>query len=97
MILYPQEETVSHDFVESNTDDFFADMNFSDSMPEENSGESTAMNPLEESLQLLNAEDNNSGTVDFGSVDQSFVQPQPEFTSGDDMEVLDISNVNAGS
>ena len=91
----PQEETVSHDFVESNTDDFFADMNFSDSMPEENSGESAAMNPLEESLQLLNAEDDNSDTVDFGSVDQSFVQPQPEFTSGDDMEVLDISNVNA--
>lgn len=90
----PQKEPVSHDFVESNTDDFFADMNFSDSMPEENSVES-AMNPLEESLQLLNAEDNNSGTVDFGSVDQSFVQPQPEFTSGDDMEVLDISNVNA--
>lgn len=91
----PGQEEVSHDFVEGNMDDFFSDMNFDDSS-EEAPQEPSPMDSLKQSLDLLNsADDNSSETVDFGSVDEA-AQPELQYSSGEDeMEVLDISNVNA--
>ena len=91
----PAGEEASHDFVEGNMDDFFSDMNFDDASSE-TPQEPSPMDSLKQSLDLLNsAGDESSETTGFGSVDEA-PQAEPEYASGDDeMEVLDISNVNA--
>lgn len=81
-----QAEDVSHDFEVGNADDFFADMT-----PENTQ--------IDSGNNLNNAEDfseNNAfETVDFNSMDQTFVPKPDDLPAEDEMEVLDISNVNA--
>ena len=87
-------EEVSHDFVESNTDDFFADMNFDEPMLEDNQ-DGSSDNSFEQGLQMINENNSNDETVDFGSVPQVDIPQQAEISSDGEMEVLDISGVNA--
>ena len=87
-------EETSHDFVESNTDDFFADMNFDEPVFDEKQDE-TSEKSFDEGLQMINDVNDSSETVDFDAMPPSEISQQVEVSSGDEMEVLDISDVNA--
>lgn len=81
-----QSEDVSHDFEVGSADDFFADMT-----PENTQTDSG--NNLNKSEDF--SENNAFETVDFNSMDQTFVPKPDDLPAEDEMEVLDISNVNA--
>lgn len=90
-------EEVSHNFEVGNPDDFFADMDFSDSENSDNS-EASDMVMMDDSLnnQDMGMQDSLSeGTINFDSINQSPISFEDSNSSQDEMEILDISNVNA--
>ncbi len=85
------QDTVSHGFEVGNPDDFFEDMEFSES------GEPTAVDNTNESEGIIfnDEEPSSVETVNFDTINQSPVQFEDDISAQDDMEILDISNVNA--
>lgn len=87
-------EEVSHSFEVGNPDDFFADMDFGDS---ENS-DTSDVEVIDGSLGAQDMGMQNSlseGAISFDSINQSPITFEDGDSSQDEMEVLDISNVNA--
>lgn len=87
-------EEVSHSFEVGNPDDFFADMDFGDS---ENS-DTSDVEVIDGSLDTQDMGMQNSlseGAINFDSINQSPITFEDGDSSQDEMEVLDISNVNA--
>lgn len=87
-------EEVSHSFEVGNPDDFFADMDFGDS---ENS-DTSDVEVIDGSLDAQDMGMQNSlseGAINFDSINQSPITFEDADSSQDEMEVLDISNVNA--
>lgn len=89
------DEEPAHNFEVGNPDDFFSDMVFDDI--DENSSDSIEtdtsedVNAASSASQELNAEE----TVNFDSINQTPIMFEDNSSSQDEMEVLDISNVNA--
>ncbi len=87
-------EEASHSFEVGNPDDFFADMDFGDS----DNSDTSDVEVLDNSLDSQDMGMQNSlseGAINFDSINQSPITFEDSGSSQDEMEVLDISNVNA--
>lgn len=86
-----QPEEVSHDFVEGNADDFFNDLG----VDESNDG-GISFDNVDESAGKISMEDSfEDVSVDFNTMAQSELPRPDDMPSDDEVEILDISDVDA--
>lgn len=87
---FTNQAEANHDFVESSANDFF------DGLEETTQDESVSFESIDTSKPLVSAESSISmDAVDFDSVEKGEMPRPDDMPSENEMEILDISNVNA--